>query len=104
MEDFPVYDEKIAKRIAERAYEVYCEGNGLTEYESVQQAYDEAYAEKIVICNIEWDCDEDCDEDKNDIFGLPEEEEVPSTFTDEQITEYLSNEYGFCVKGYTVRR
>ena len=146
MEDFPVYNEDIAHDIAERAYEIYSEGNGDTEYESVQKAYDKAYATKIVVCNIQWDWDRDsvefvleelenvdatikrfkldiptvqatedcyeelidlcCDSPRHnkvtpeDIFGLPNTVEVPGTFCDEQITEYLSDEFGFCIKGY----
>lgn len=38
--DYNLLDEDY-QNIAERAYDIYTEGNGLTEYESVSQAIDE---------------------------------------------------------------
>ena len=32
-----------AEEVADKAYEFYCEGDGLTEYECIQKAYDEYY-------------------------------------------------------------
>ncbi len=147
MDDFPVYDEDIAGEITEKAYEIYSEGDGDTEYESVQKAYDERYNAKITISDIQWDWDRDmvcekvdsldtiadtislfklnphaaCDAEGNDeaiydlcvdslrhnrvtaeeVFDLPETIEFPGTLGDEQITEYIAEEYGFCVSGYT---
>lgn len=61
---------------------------------------------KIKCTNIEWDIDEDDDatdlptdveillEDKDDIGDYLEDEEY-------YIAEWLSNEYGFCVDGYS---
>ncbi len=145
--DFPVYDEDIASDIADRAYEIYSEGDGDTEYESIQKAYDERYDAMVTVSNIQWDWDRDMvcekvdsldtiadtislfkldpqtvrdaegnDEDIYDlcvdslrhnrvtaeeVFDLPETIDVPGTFGDEQITEYLAEEYGYCVSGYT---
>ena len=43
LEDFDEYDftEQEAREIAERAWEVNCEGRGLTEYECIEEAIDE---------------------------------------------------------------
>lgn len=43
LEDFDEYDftEQKAREIAERAWEVNCEGRGLTEYECIEEAIDE---------------------------------------------------------------
>lgn len=43
MEDFDIKDECVAKELAEWAYERYCEGNGETEYECIEWAYDNHY-------------------------------------------------------------
>lgn len=144
--DFRVYDEDIAGEIAERAYEIYSEGDGDTEYESIQKAYDERYDATVTVSDIQWDWnredidsllsqyntaemirmfklnDEDVDNCEihegaildlcydslrhnrvtpEEVFGLPETIDVPGTFGDEQITEYIAEEYGFCVGGYT---
>ena len=34
-------EESDAEEVADMAYEFYCEGDGLTEYECIQKAYDE---------------------------------------------------------------
>ena len=34
------------------------------------------------------------------VAGLPETIEVPAKWDDEEIAEYISNEYGFCIKGF----
>ncbi len=146
MNDFPIYDEDVAYGIAERAYDIYSEGNGDTEYEAVQKAYDEAHATKLTVSNIQWDwtrediesllsqhdttemlrlfkiddasvancelhegaildlCYDQLRHNRvtcEEVFDLPETIEVPSTLGDEQITEYLAEEYGYCVKGYS---
>lgn len=39
----------------------------------------------------------------NEVFELPNEVELPNEdWTEELITDYLSNEYGFFIKGYTL--
>lgn len=35
------YDEETAREVAERAYDIYCEGNGETEYECIEKANEE---------------------------------------------------------------
>ena len=42
MDDFGVEDEDTALSLAEDAYDIYCRGDGLTEYECCEQAYDES--------------------------------------------------------------
>lgn len=74
MNDFPVYDEDIADKIAERAYAIYCEGDvDLTQQESVKQAYDEAYDRKIVISEIQWIWNRDNVSDKLDELNTVED-------------------------------
>ncbi|MCM1121174.1 MAG: hypothetical protein NC416_01185 [Eubacterium sp.] len=47
--------------------------------------------------NIEWDTDEDMDL----LSELPTEIEIPEDITDEEeISDYLSNETGFCHIGF----
>ena len=43
MEDFDIKDEYVAGELADWAYERYCEGNGETEYECIEWAYDNHY-------------------------------------------------------------
>lgn len=39
----------------------------------------------------------------DEVFDLPTEIELPDgEWTEELITEYLSNEYGFCLNGYSL--
>ncbi len=40
MEDFDVPEED-AQDVAENAYDIYCDGNGQTEYECIEEAFDE---------------------------------------------------------------
>lgn len=44
--DFEIEDEETAQDIAKRAFEIYCCGDGYTEYEAVEEAYDEYIAER----------------------------------------------------------
>lgn len=53
---------------------------------------------KIYADNIQWDADE-CD----DISALPTTVEIPNEFITETIGEYLSDEYGFCHNGWTLK-
>ncbi len=47
--------------------------------------------------NIEWDVDE-----IEDLENLPTEIEIPEGIDEEEIPDYLSDETGFCHKGYTL--
>ena len=52
--------------------------------------------------NILWDIDEEETTDRP--TGLPDEVELPSSLTDEEeISDYLSDTYGFCHKGFLVQ-
>lgn len=48
------------------------------------------------IYNVEWDTD-GIDKDELD---LPDKVEVPSDIDDDQIPDWLSDRYGFCVNGW----
>lgn len=39
MNDFHISDEKTARSIADHAYNIYCKGDGKTEYECIECAY-----------------------------------------------------------------
>lgn len=43
MEDFDIKDEYVAGELADWAYARYCDGNGETEYECIEWAYDNHY-------------------------------------------------------------
>jgi hypothetical protein len=51
MEDFGITDEKDAQGMAELAYDLYCEGDGETEYECIEEIFNR--------CNDDEDDDED---------------------------------------------
>lgn len=58
--------------------------------------------------NIQWDIDleddEMCQEEVLEECGLPTEVEIPDGVTDEEeISDWLSNEYGFCHAGFELR-
>ena len=52
IEDFGIENEDDAQELANMAYDLYCKGTGLTEYECCEQVFDE-YGED------EWDDDEE---------------------------------------------
>lgn len=45
--------------------------------------------------NIKWDVDFE-----EDLEDLPTEMEIPNGMTDEDISDYISDETGFCHKGF----
>lgn len=48
--------------------------------------------------NIQWDVDE-----KEDLEFLPDEIEIPNGINDEEeISDYISDETGFCHKGFEI--
>lgn len=63
---------------------------------------------KMVATNIEWDLDDIEDEAEKDAINenvLPSEVEIPANVAGKNydvITDYLSDTYGYCVKGYTL--
>ena len=55
--------------------------------------------------NIEWDIDDEyTEEEKEDLLAtLPTEIEIPEGMTDEdEISDFLSDETGFCHKGFVL--
>lgn len=48
---------------------------------------------------VYWDIDPDINVEELD---LPEVVEIPESMDDDDIPEYLSNEYGYCVASYIV--
>lgn len=50
------------------------------------------------IVSVEWDTDGE------DVEDLPEEVEVPSEIEEEDIADWLSDEYGYCVESFSVEK
>ena len=48
---------------------------------------------------VYWDVDPDLSVEE---LGLPDIVEVPETMDDDDIADYLSNEYGYCIDSYIV--
>ena len=48
---------------------------------------------------VYWDVDPDLNVEE---LGLPDIVEVPETMDDDDIADYLSNEYGYCIDSYIV--
>ena len=48
---------------------------------------------------VYWDVDPDLNVEE---LGLPDIVEVPETMDDDDIADYLSNEYGYCIESYIV--
>lgn len=44
---------------------------------------------------VDWDVD-----DKDDLKYLPKTVEIPSNVDEEDVSDYLSDEYGFCVNAW----
>lgn len=55
-------------------------------------------APKISVVDIEWDTDGE------DIKDLPERVEVPIIINDDEIADFLSDEYGYCVFGFNIEQ
>ena len=45
--------------------------------------------------NIKWDTD-------NEMIDLPAEVEIPEEYSEDEVADYLSDEYGFCVFGFDI--
>lgn len=52
------------------------------------------------VYNIMWDIDY-YENDDNETIILPTEIEIPDMHIDD-ITDYLSDEYGFCIQGFSI--
>lgn len=50
--------------------------------------------------NIVWDFDE---EDAGSFIGLPEKANIPAEVEDDEIADYLSDKYGWCVYSFDIK-
>lgn len=50
--------------------------------------------------DIEWDTDGEDEED----LGLPSRVEIPFFVEDDEIADYISDEYGYCVFGFNIEQ
>ena len=64
-------------------------------YPDINDAPAKAYAVDIV-----WDTDGEDEED----LGLPSRVEIPFFVDDDEIADYLSDEYGYCVFGFNIEQ
>lgn len=71
-------------------------GNNLVLQDGEPQVIDEYPSITMKTIGVEWDTD-GMDEEELD---LPNEVEVPGELDDEDVADYLSDTYGFCVKGW----
>ena len=52
--------------------------------------------------NIVWDLNDDCLEYNIDECDLPEYVDIPRDIAEDEVADYLSNEYGFCVESFDI--
>lgn len=71
-------------------------GNNLALQDGETQVIDEYPSVTMKTISVEWDTD-GMDEEELD---LPGEVEVPSELDEDRVSDYLSDTYGFCVKGW----
>lgn len=64
--------------------------------------------EKRIATDVEWDINpddyDDIEEYEEVDCSLPSEVEIPDDVTDDEIADYLADEYGTCIIGYTLRK
>ena len=70
--------------------------NNLALQEGETQAVEDYPLANVKVIGVDWDTD-GMDEEELD---LPNEVEVPSDIDDDQVSDWLSDIYGFCVKGW----
>ena len=80
------YDRDMAQRFFQEEIEMDEEETKFFGVDRIRQATE-----------IEWDVDED-----DEPVELPTEIAIPWDVFDDDIDDYLSDEYGFCVSGYNV--
>ena len=87
-----------AKQMAESSenWDMVEIANNLALQEGSSQALDEYPSITVKTISVEWDTD-GMDEEELD---LPGEVEVPGELDEEDVADYLSDTYGFCVKGW----
>ena len=70
--------------------------NNLALQEGETQAVEDYPLANLKVISVDWDTD-GMDEEELD---LPNEVEVPSDIDEDQVSDWLSDIYGFCVKGW----
>ena len=79
-------------------FQRYNRGQGQIDYGAESDDYLEGVEKGIPIADIDWETDgEDSEE-----MGLPSSVRVPSDLEEDEIADYLSDEYGFLVNGFVV--
>ena len=60
---------------------------------------------KKIAFDIDWDTENDdfLEYDEDDALDLPTEVEIPNDIEEDDITDYLSDTYGFCVNSYSIK-
>lgn len=71
-------------------------GQNLSLQEGESQTIDEYPSIVMRTVGVEWDTDGMDPEE----LDLPSEVEIPAELDDEDVTDYLSDHYGYCVKGW----
>lgn len=91
-------NQQDAKQMAESSenWDMVEIANNLALQEGETQAIDEYPSITVKTISVEWDTD-GMDEEELD---LPSEVEVPSDIDEDQVSDWLSDLYGFCVKGW----
>lgn len=91
-------NQQDAKQMAESSenWDMVEIANNLALQEGETQALDEYPSITVKTISVEWDTD-GMDEEELD---LPSEVEVPSDIDEDQVSDWLSDLYGFCVKGW----
>lgn len=69
--------------------------------EEYKEGYFDFVFSTIKATNIVWDIDP---EDEDEEFKLPDEVNIPENIDDEEIADYLSNKFGFCVTAYNLEK
>lgn len=76
----------------------------IEEHEIGDVAFEPKSNLKTFAVDIEWDTDGEGydDEEDEDMLGLPSWVEIPSYVDDDEIADYLSDVFGFCVIGFNI--
>lgn len=87
-----------AKQMAESSenWDMVEIANNLALQEGESQTIDEYPSITVRTVSVEWDTD-GMDEEELD---LPSEVEIPGELDDEDVTDWLSDNYGFCIKSW----
>jgi hypothetical protein len=55
-----------------------------------------------IVTDIDWDVDQDDFDDEAALLKLPTRVSIPWNVFDDDIADWLSDEYGYCVNGFNV--